>query len=129
MKPKDRRAARAASKEKKSVAGIFALRCLATGAVWVGATPDVDKIWNRLLQAAWNAHGEAQRPPASNPAAVHRVRARSRSPLGSAHGDAALLENGRNAGETLAATRAGTASPHAATAWVGPNAAGVALRP
>ncbi len=72
MKPEDRRAARAAYKEKKSVAGIFALRCLATGAVWVGATPDIDKIWNRLLftlrgdghprrelQAAWNAHGEA----------------------------------------------------------------------
>ena len=65
-----RRAAIAEYKERKSVAGIYALRCAATGEAWVGETLDVDKIFNRLstslrwnghprpaLQAAWNAHG------------------------------------------------------------------------
>jgi hypothetical protein len=68
----DRRAATAAYKERKSVAGVFALRCAVTGEVFVGASPDIDKIFNRLkfslnngshprppLQAAWTAHGEA----------------------------------------------------------------------
>jgi hypothetical protein len=68
----DRRAAIAAYKERKSVAGVFALRCAATGEVFVGATPNIDKAFNRLrfslsagaharprLQAAWTAHGEA----------------------------------------------------------------------
>jgi hypothetical protein len=72
MKADDRWAARAAYKERKAVAGVYALRCAAAGAAWVGQTQDVDKIWNRLvfclrsggdprraLQAAWNAHGEA----------------------------------------------------------------------
>lgn len=66
----DRKAAVAAYKERKSVAGVFAVRCGAAGAVWVGGAPDLDKIQNRLwfqlkmggcphrsLQAAWNAHG------------------------------------------------------------------------
>ena len=65
-----RRAAIAAYKERKSVAGIFAIRCTATSQTWVGQTPDLDKIQNRIwftlrqgshpcrsLQAAWTAHG------------------------------------------------------------------------
>ena len=65
-----RRAAIAAYKERKSVAGIYAIRCAATGEVWVGQTLDVDKVWNRIgftlrggasphraLQGAWKAHG------------------------------------------------------------------------
>ena len=65
-----RKAAIAAYKERKSVAGIFAIRCTATSETWVGQTPDLDKIQNRIwftlrqgghpcrsLQAAWTAHG------------------------------------------------------------------------
>ncbi|PWC36222.1 GIY-YIG nuclease family protein [Azospirillum sp. TSO35-2] len=65
-----RKAALAAYKERKSVAGIFAVRCGPAGAVWVGGAPDLDKIQNRIwfqlkmggcphrsLQVAWNAHG------------------------------------------------------------------------
>lgn len=66
----DRKAAVAAYKERKSVAGVFAVRCGAAGTAWVGGAPDLDKIQNRLwfqlkmggcphrsLQAAWNVHG------------------------------------------------------------------------
>ncbi|MFC3712123.1 GIY-YIG nuclease family protein [Sphingoaurantiacus capsulatus] len=66
----DRKAAIAAYKERKTVAGIYAIRCLATGEAWVGRAPDLDSIWRCLsfefsagsrrtagLQAAWNAHG------------------------------------------------------------------------
>ena len=70
MKRDDRKAAVAAYKEQKTVAGIFALRCAATGQVWVGQAPNLATIQNRLwftlrfgndphrdLQEAWNAHG------------------------------------------------------------------------
>ena len=70
MPPIDRRAISAAYKERKSVSGIYALRCADSGEAWVGQTRDVDKVWNRIaftlrggasthrsLQAAWNAHG------------------------------------------------------------------------
>jgi hypothetical protein len=66
----DRRAAIAAYKERKSVAGVFSLRCSATGEIWVGSALDIDKMFNRLtfslrtggwsgpaLQAAWKTHG------------------------------------------------------------------------
>jgi hypothetical protein len=66
----DRRAAAAAYKERKSVAGIYAVRCTATGQVWVGQAPNLDTIKNRLwfglhhggctnpgLQRAWAAYG------------------------------------------------------------------------
>ncbi|MDE3175781.1 MAG: GIY-YIG nuclease family protein [Pseudomonadota bacterium] len=69
---KDRRAAITAYKERKSVAGVYALRCAPSGEAWVGETLDIDKVWNRLafslrsgshprraLQAAWTAHGAA----------------------------------------------------------------------
>jgi hypothetical protein len=66
----DRRAAVAAYKERKTVAGIFALCCSTTGEIWVGGAADIDKIFNRLafslrtagcprpgLQSAWTNHG------------------------------------------------------------------------
>ena len=59
-------------KERKVVAGIYALRCEAAGTAWVGRAPDISSIQTRLwfslkhgssphraLQAAWNSHGEA----------------------------------------------------------------------
>jgi hypothetical protein len=58
-------------KEQKVRPGIFAVRCTASGAVWVAKAPDVDKrqsgLWFQLrmggfpgkgLQQAWNTHGE-----------------------------------------------------------------------
>jgi hypothetical protein len=72
MTTERRKAALAAYKERKSAAGIFAVRCAPAGAVWVGQTRDLDKVWNRIsfslrigadprrdLQAAWNTHGGA----------------------------------------------------------------------
>lgn len=66
----DRRAVRAAYKERKREAGIYAIRCVPTGAEWVGAAADLRTIQNRrwftlargtetdrALQAAWKAHG------------------------------------------------------------------------
>ena len=70
MPTERRKAAIAAYKERKSCAGVYALRCPAAGAAWVGQTRDLDKVWNRIafslrsgadprreLQAAWNAYG------------------------------------------------------------------------
>ncbi|MBN9467468.1 MAG: GIY-YIG nuclease family protein [Bosea sp.] len=71
MLTEDRKAAVAAYKERKVVAGIYLVRCGATGACWAGQAPDLSTIKNRVwftlrhgshrqrsLQAAWNAHGE-----------------------------------------------------------------------
>jgi hypothetical protein len=68
----DRKAAIAAYKERKTIAGIYAVRCVATAEAWVGQAPNLKTIQNRIwfslrqgshpcrsLQAAWNAHGEA----------------------------------------------------------------------
>ena len=57
-------------KERKVEAGIYAVRCAASGQAWVGATRDLSTrqngVWLSLrlgshrepsLQAAWNAHG------------------------------------------------------------------------
>lgn len=65
-----RKASIAAYKERKVAAGLFVIRCAASGECWVGRAPDLDTIWRRLsfelatggrrrpsLQAAWNAHG------------------------------------------------------------------------
>ena len=65
-----RKAAIAAYKKRKSVAGIFAVRCAASGQAWIGQALDLDAIQNRVwfslrqgshtnreLQAAWLAHG------------------------------------------------------------------------
>ena len=69
----DRKAAIAAYKERKTVAGIFVIRCKATSETWVGQTPNLEKIQNRIwftlrqgshtcrsLQAAWTTHGRGQ---------------------------------------------------------------------
>ncbi len=70
LSAEEKRAARTAFKERKREAGIYAIRCLPTGAVWVGAAKDLATIQNRrwftlrtgadddpALQAAWRAHG------------------------------------------------------------------------
>ena len=62
---------KAAYKERKSPAGIYTIRCTPTGQIWVGATPNLDAIQNRIwfslrhghdsfrpLQVAWQEHGE-----------------------------------------------------------------------
>lgn len=69
---KDRKAAIAAYKELKVSAGIYAVRCAATGEAWVGRSPNLDTARNRAwfmlrtgshthagLQQAWRAQGEA----------------------------------------------------------------------
>jgi hypothetical protein len=66
-----RRALVRAYKERKTEAGIYALRCEATGEAWVGQSRNIDAQANgaffalrrgghpnRDVQAAWNAHGE-----------------------------------------------------------------------
>ncbi|MGE0422799.1 MAG: GIY-YIG nuclease family protein [Reyranellaceae bacterium] len=70
MKHEDRKAAIAAYKERKVAAGVFVVRCAATGQRWAGCAPDLATIWNRLsfslrqggerhpsLQTAWRDHG------------------------------------------------------------------------
>ncbi|MCX5495181.1 GIY-YIG nuclease family protein [Kaistia dalseonensis] len=72
MKIEDRKAAVAAYKKRESPSGIYLIRCAATGDRWVGQTPDLDAIQNRIwftlnlgshtaptLQAAWRDHGAA----------------------------------------------------------------------
>jgi hypothetical protein len=69
MTSEQRRAARAAYKEGKTAAGIYAVRCTAGGLQWAGAANDLRSIKNRLwfalrlgtslhrtLQAAWQTH-------------------------------------------------------------------------
>jgi hypothetical protein len=66
----ERKAAVSAYKERKPVAGVYAVRYSASDEQWVGAAPDLSTIWtrrsfalrqsvetNRALQAAWNVHG------------------------------------------------------------------------
>ena len=66
----DRKAAIAAYKERKTIAGIFVIRCKASAETWVGQTPNLEKIQNRIwftlrqgshpcrsLQTAWTTHG------------------------------------------------------------------------
>lgn len=70
MKSEDRKAAIAAYKKHKSAAGIYAIRCAASGQAWIGQTLNLDTIQNRIwfslrvgssssseLQSAWTAHG------------------------------------------------------------------------
>lgn len=70
MKTEDRKAAVSAYKERKVEAGIYAVRCTASGETWVGRAPDLSTIRNRIwftlrqginssrtLQQAWQAHG------------------------------------------------------------------------
>jgi hypothetical protein len=70
MNSETKKAAIAAYKKHKKVAGIFAVRCAATGQVWIGQSPNLDTIQNRIwfslrlgshsnreLQSAWATHG------------------------------------------------------------------------
>lgn len=70
MKQEDRKAAVAAYKERKVVAGVYVVRCATTGQQWAGSAPNLATIWNRLsfslrqgadphrtLQAAWREYG------------------------------------------------------------------------
>jgi hypothetical protein len=72
MKSEDRKEALRAYKERKPAMGAFAVRCAASGEVWVGDSRTVDTHANRLwfslrlgnfpevsLQEAWNRYGEA----------------------------------------------------------------------
>jgi hypothetical protein len=72
MKHEARRAAIAAYKRRVVPAGIFSIRCTATGQCWVGKAIDLSTIPNRLrftlsrgvsthetLQEAWRRHGGA----------------------------------------------------------------------
>ena len=69
----DRKTAARAYKERKAAPGIYAVRCLATGAAWVGRASDLatmqNRVWftlrlgsnpHRALQAAWREHGESR---------------------------------------------------------------------
>jgi hypothetical protein len=71
MQRVDRKAAVAAYKERKIVAGIYAVRCVPTGQRWLGKAVELSRVQNGLwaslrmgtsyfktLQAAWNEHGE-----------------------------------------------------------------------
>ena len=71
MTQSDRNALTAAYKERKTVAGVFAVICSATGEVWVGRSLHVEThrngLWfslrmggypNPELQSAWRLHGE-----------------------------------------------------------------------
>lgn len=70
MRMDARKAAVEAYKEQKTLAGVYAVRCPATGECWIGRAPNVVTIQNQLwfalklgtspfrpLQAAWQAHG------------------------------------------------------------------------
>ena len=72
MDKQSRRQAVSDYKERKVAPGIFAVRCAASGEVWVGASPNPaqqkNRIWfalrqgghpNPALRAAWTAHGGA----------------------------------------------------------------------
>ncbi len=67
----DRKKAAREYKERKPNMGVFAVRCTATAATWVGSTRNLDAARNsfwfglrlgnhkdKSLQAEWNAHGE-----------------------------------------------------------------------
>jgi hypothetical protein len=58
-------------KNRKVPRGVFAVRCTATGQVWVDSSPNLDAarngLWfflrhgnhhNKALQAEWNTHGD-----------------------------------------------------------------------
>ena len=72
MDKQSRRQAVRDFKERKVPRGVFAVRCAASGDVWVGGSRNLDQqqnsIWfglrsggyvNRAVQASWTAHGEA----------------------------------------------------------------------
>ena len=71
MNQQERKAAVAAYKETKTIAGVFAIICTATGETWVGQSRHIDTqrngYWFSLrqggsrhaaMQEAWRLHGE-----------------------------------------------------------------------
>jgi hypothetical protein len=99
-------------KERKAPAGVYAIRCAASGEVWVGATRNLDaqknSFWfglstrghaNRALQAAWNTHGEAT----FRYEALERIEDEDLTPLGLAD---ALKARERHWREALGAGKA-----------------------
>jgi hypothetical protein len=80
-------------KERKPLPGVYAVRCKATGQVWVGGSRNLEAqqngLWfglragghvNREMQAAWNAHGES----AFSFEALERLDDESLTPMGRA---------------------------------------------
>ena len=72
MKGGDRKAAIEAYKERKKLAGIYAVRCAVSGEIWVGQSSNLETVQNRIwftlrlgndpregLQKAWREHGAA----------------------------------------------------------------------
>jgi hypothetical protein len=57
MDRSERKAAVSAHKERKAIAGVYAIRCAATDAQWVGAALRQGIEPNQALQSAWNVHG------------------------------------------------------------------------
>lgn len=70
MTSDNKKAVIAAYKQRKTVAGIYLVRCEASDEVWVGQSPNLDTIQNRIwftlrlgnnrhprLQKAWRDHG------------------------------------------------------------------------
>jgi hypothetical protein len=70
MDRSERKAAVSAYKERKAIAGVYAIHCAATDEQWIGTAPDLSTIWTRrafalrqgietngTLQSAWNTHG------------------------------------------------------------------------
>lgn len=68
--PEDRKLAKDLYKERKVSAGIYAVRCVPSGQIWVGQASNVDSVRNRLwfmlrggnhqersMQKAWSAYG------------------------------------------------------------------------
>ncbi|HEY5364299.1 MAG TPA: GIY-YIG nuclease family protein [Aestuariivirga sp.] len=73
MDKQDRKLAISRYKERKSISGVYAVICTATGEVWVGTTRNLEaqknSLWFALkmksspfgnLQQAWNSHGEKE---------------------------------------------------------------------
>ena len=70
MQKEGRKAAIAAYRDRKVESGIYAVRCVPSGQLWVGSAPELSTIQNRLwftlrqgsnthraLQTAWADHG------------------------------------------------------------------------
>ena len=70
MRSDDKKAAIKAYKERKVVAGIYKVSCAVSGETWVGQTPNLEGIQNRIwftlrcgshpqqdLQRTWRDHG------------------------------------------------------------------------
>jgi len=91
MDKQSRREAIRDYKDKKTQAGVYAVRCLATDEVWVAGVTNVEnqqtRHWfslrmgshmNKAMQAAWTTHGE----PAMEFQVVEAIEAEELTPLG-----------------------------------------------